>query len=37
MAAGAVAHKSARRDGESLEIPDWGEGPNDETPNWRSQ
>jgi hypothetical protein len=27
MAAGAVAHKSSMRDGESLEIPDWGDAP----------
>jgi hypothetical protein len=27
MAAGAVAHKSAMRDGEILAIPDWGEPP----------
>ena len=27
MAAGAVAHKSALRDGEILEVPDWGDAP----------
>jgi predicted dehydrogenase len=27
MAAGAVAHKSALRDGEVLEVPDWGDAP----------
>jgi hypothetical protein len=27
MAPGVIAHKSAERDGESLEIPDWGEPP----------
>ncbi|MBN1250337.1 MAG: Gfo/Idh/MocA family oxidoreductase [Anaerolineae bacterium] len=27
MAAGAMAHKSALRDGESLDIPDWGDAP----------
>jgi predicted dehydrogenase len=27
MAAGAVAHKSALRDGEILEVPDWGDPP----------
>ena len=27
MAPGAVAHKSAEKDGESLEIPDWGDAP----------
>ncbi len=27
MACGAVAHKSALRDGELLDVPDWGDGP----------
>jgi len=27
MAMGAVAHKSALRDGETLAVPDWGDGP----------
>ena len=27
MAAGVMAHKSALRDGEMLEVPDWGDGP----------
>jgi predicted dehydrogenase len=27
MAMGAVAHKSALRDGETLPVPDWGDGP----------
>lgn len=28
MAAGAMAHKSAMRDGEILNVPDWGDAPN---------
>ena len=28
MAAGAMAHKSAMRDGEILDVPDWGDAPN---------
>jgi len=27
MAMGAMAHKSALRDGEWLEVPDWGDAP----------
>jgi len=27
MAAGVMAHKSALRDGEVLEVPDWGDAP----------
>jgi len=27
MAAGVMAHKSALRNGEILEVPDWGDGP----------
>ena len=27
MAAGVMAHKSALRDGDKLEVPDWGDAP----------
>jgi hypothetical protein len=27
MAAGVMAHKSATRDGELLDVPDWGDAP----------
>ena len=27
MACGAIAHKSALKDGQLLDVPDWGDGP----------